>query len=246
MLDHTLTCHVNKFDEIHVAHAHRSDSAVSSEGSSSSEITATLRCGDWEGQVPLQLRIRGASSGKPDIQLQLFDLRWGTARRGVETSTSLSQGKDSALIQPVRRRDSARTAASRVARQSAVLAFASLLFPDTVSPVVAYMAVAGFVAASGTAVAAVSASAKSTRGQQSVAERTPWKSLIAGEPLKRTPFTHFRKLGHEVYRTAHPVQSCLSMLMLRICIGDYCDALLSSSSPTSRSFLYHTPKIFTL
>lgn len=181
MLDHTLTCHVDKFDEIHVANAHRSESAVSSEGKSPSQLTATLRCGDWEGQVPLQLHIRGAPSGKPDIQLQLFDLRWGTARRGVKTSPSSSQDKDSALIQPVRRRDAARVAASRVARHSAVLVFASLLFPDTVSPVVAYMAVAGIVAASGTAVAALSASAKSARGKQSVAERSPWKSLIAGE-----------------------------------------------------------------
>ena len=165
---------------------------------------ACQRHSDWEVEAPLQLRVRGAPSGKPDLQLQLFDLRWGAARRRRK-STCSRRGASVPARGPCRR-DAARQTVNGLARRSAVLVFGSLLFPDTVSPVVAYMAVAGFVAASGTLVAALSAPAgkcgPGLRGQQSAEQRGGWQRALASGVLPVSHWCHSWALGFKLYYTA--------------------------------------------
>ena len=100
----------------------------------------------------------GTRAGKPDLQLQLFELRWGTAARGEGVSRA-SARRDAAvaLTQPRSRLAGAGAAASGLLQRSTVLIFASTLFPDTLSPVVAHMAVAGYLAATGSLLAALAA-----------------------------------------------------------------------------------------
>lgn len=116
-------------------------------GREPSGSAATLRRGSWEAEIPLRLRLAGAHNGSPDIQLQLFSLRWGTAARGAPPPSAAVAGR------PLGRLATARAAGGGLAQRSTALLFAGLLFPDTLAPVLSYMAVAGYVAATGAVMA---------------------------------------------------------------------------------------------
>ena len=92
--------------------------------------------GDWRVELPLLVRVRGTTACGPDLQLQLLDVRWGTAREcGNVREPSVED-----------RRTVPETAAA-VSDRVAALAFASMLFPDRVSPVTAPLSVLGMLAA---------------------------------------------------------------------------------------------------
>jgi len=93
--------------------------------------------GDWRVEVPLLVRLRGTMTGGPDLQLQLLDVRWGTSARECGTGTEAG---------PEERR-TVQEGAAEVGDRVAALAFASMLFPDRVSPVTAPGAVLGMLAA---------------------------------------------------------------------------------------------------
>ena len=120
--------------------------------------------GDWQVGLPLRVRVRRTPAGGPDLQLQLLDVRWGTAARDCDPR---EPGSDS-------RRSTSRAAVELGSRMAA-LAFASVLFPDAISPVTARMAVAGMVsAAAGLAVETLARTAsEDSRRRRSLQAQQP-------------------------------------------------------------------------
>ncbi|KAK9908907.1 hypothetical protein WJX75_004527 [Coccomyxa subellipsoidea] len=92
-------------------------------------------------KVPLKLRLTGSPNGKPDVQLQLFSLKFGEA-------ACRPSGKSSRTQQPPHLSDAAKALES-----AAALLFLQLVFPDSVPAVVRRLAWIGAVSAGAQAAA---------------------------------------------------------------------------------------------